>query len=106
MTEQIIDILIRIGALLLIYGGILLGRKLKALLETKLTAEEKAILDKAIGEFTAAAEQMFKNEDDDGSIRLSYVQQMLIEAGYDLTDEVRAMIEAHVFAINQAGDVA
>lgn len=100
MTEQIIDILIRIGVLLLIYGGILLGGKLKELIAKELSAEEKAFLDKVIQEFVTAAEQMFKNEDEDGTIRLNYVQQMLIEAGYELTDEIRAMIESKVYEVN------
>ena len=96
MTEQIIDILVRIGVLLLIYIGILLSGKIRSLLDAKLTDGQKQALDTAIDVFTKAADQMFKNEDPDGSLRLDYVQTQLIEAGYDLTDEVRAMIEAHV----------
>ena len=101
MNEQILDIIIRLAALLVIYFGCIVANKLKKMISQKLTAEEKAALDSFIGYLTKAAEQMFKAEDDDGSMRLQYVQGMLIEAGYDLTDEVRAMIEAHVFEINR-----
>ena len=43
---------------------------------------------------------MLKKDDDDGSKRLEYVQGMLIEAGYELTDALRAKIEAKVFQLN------
>ena len=101
MNEQILDIIIRLAALLFIYFGCIVCDKLKHLIAQKLTAEEMAALNSFIGHLTKAAEQLFKAEDDDGSMRLEYVQGMLIEAGYDLTDEVRAMIEAHVFEINK-----
>ena len=105
MNEQILEIIIRIAALLVLYLGIIVCNKLKQLINQKLTAGEKEALDVFVGELTKAAEQMFKSEDDDGSQRLSYVQSMLIQAGYDLTDEVRAMIEAHVFEINKGNKI-
>ena len=53
-----------------------------------------------IGELVAAAEQMYRDDDWDGSVRLDYVQGMLIQAGYEMTEAVRALIEAKVFEIN------
>lgn len=55
-------------------------------------------LDRFITSLVSAAEQMYKNED--GSFRLKYVQAMLVEAGYDITEAVRALIESKVYDIN------
>ena len=100
--ENIIDILIRVAAMLLIVGIGWLGRYLVKWLRTKLNDEQSAKLDLFVGELVAAAEQMCKNLDPDGSVRLDYVTGMLIEAGYEITDAVRALIEAKVYEVNLA----
>lgn len=58
-------------------------------------------LDRFITSLVTAAEQMYWNED--GDFRLKYVQTMLIEAGYELTDVIRAKIESKVYEINING---
>ena len=58
-------------------------------------------LDKFVTSLVAAAEQMYWNEN--GSFRLEYVQTALIEAGYELTEAVRALIESKVYEINKNG---
>lgn len=99
--EELIDILIRCTAYLLILALIWLVRTAIAYLKARLKEKDAAILDKFIDELTAAAEQMFRKEDDEGgSARLGYVEGMLIEAGYDLTDAIRAKIESSVYKIN------
>lgn len=100
--EEIIDIIIKVLAALLALGAGWLGKHLIGLVKTKLNAEQNEMLDLFIAELVAAAEQMFKKDDPDGSIRFEYVKAMLIEAGYEITDAVKALIEAKVFSINLA----
>jgi len=106
MFEEIINIIIKVVAALIALGIGWVGRWLISLIKAKLDTEEIAKLDMFVAEFVAAAEQLYngKENDPDGSMRLEYVQSMLIEAGYDLTDAVRALIEAKVFEINMVGD--
>jgi len=105
MFEEIINIIIKVVAALIALGIGWVGRWLISLIKAKLDTEEIAKLDMFVAEFVAAAEQLISKENDpDGSMRLEYVQEMLMEAGYELTDAVRALIEAKVFEINMVGD--
>lgn len=98
--EAIMDIIIKIAATLLALGAGYLGKLLVGFLKGKLNDRDAAKLDLFIAELTAAAEQMYKKDDPDGSIRLRYVENMLKQAGYELTDAVKALIESKVFEIN------
>ena len=98
--EQIIDIIIKIVATILLAGAGWLGNYIITYLRSNLDAKDVATLDNFIAELVAAAEQMYAKEDPDGSIRLNYVQNTLIEAGFEITEAVRAMIEAKVYDIN------
>ena len=98
--EEIIDIIVKIAATLLALGIGYLGRFLVKWLKSILDEKGDAKLDMFIAELVAAAEQMYKKEDPDGSIRLDYVQEMLVAAGYDVTNAVQALIESKVFEIN------
>lgn len=100
--EDIINIAIKVVATLLAFGAAWLGRYLVAWLKTNLDDKQDAILDQFIADLVAAAEQMYKKDDPDGSARMEYVQDMLVEAGYDITEFVQAMIESKVFSINLA----
>ncbi len=100
--EEIIDIVIKIVATLLAFGLGLLLKQLGSWLKSNLNEKERTMLDRFVSELVAAAEQMYKAEDPDGSIRLSYVESMLVQAGYDITDAVKALIESKVFDINLA----
>lgn len=103
--EEIINITIKVLAALLALGAGWLGKYLVNLVKAKLSVTQAEKLDLFIGELVAAAEQLYKEKDSDGSIRLEYVKGMLIEAGYELTDAVKALIEAKVFEINLANKV-
>lgn len=98
--EEIMDTIIKVAAMLLALGigylGKFLVRWMKSILDEK--GDEK--LDMFVSELVSAAEQMYKQTDPDGSIRLDYVQTMLVEAGYDVTAAVHALIESKVFEIN------
>lgn len=98
--EQIIDIIIKIVATILLAGAGWLGNYIINYLRSNLDAKEVEFLDTFIAELVAAAEQMYAKDDPDGTIRLGYVQEMLVEAGYDITDAVRALIESKVYDIN------
>jgi len=102
MTE-ITDIFIKITAILLAATVTCLVKEAARYVKTKRETEEKTALDRFIYELVQAAEQMLKDEDPSGSVRLGYVQQMLIEAGYELTDAICATIEAYVYEINAEG---
>lgn len=103
--EEIINIVIKLVAALLALGISWACKWVVTWLKTSINAQYVDELDIFIGELVAAAEQMFKKEDADGSIRLEYVQKMLVEAGVEITDVIRASIEAKVFSINNSGGV-
>lgn len=94
------DIIIKVLAMLLALGAGWLGKYLVNWMKSKLDEEGAAKLDLFVGELVAAAEQLYKKDDPDGSVRLAYVQGMLISAGYELTETVKAIIESKVFDIN------
>ena len=98
--ENIVDIVIKIVATLLAFGIGYVGKLLVQWLKTKLDENTFAKLDTFIAELVAAAEQLYKADDTTGDIRLGYVQKMLVEAGYEVTSAVMAMIESKVFSIN------
>lgn len=98
--DEIMNILIKLAAMVLTF---LLARGCRYVYELlKATLDEKndARLDLFIEELVAAAEQMFKKDDPDGTVRLDYVQNTLIDAGYEITEAIRALIESKVFSIN------
>lgn len=99
-----IEIAVKIIAVIL--TGYILP-KLRAYLSAKLSAEEWAALVKLITALVEAAEQTLKDEDPSGKHRKAYVVSELKELGYDITDQIDAMIEAAVYGINegQHGDL-
>lgn len=98
--EAIMDIIIKLAATLLALGAGYLGKLLVGWLKGKLDEQGAAKLDLFVSELCTAAEQMFKGVDPDGTIRRGYVENMLKQSGYELTDAVRALIESKVFEIN------
>lgn len=97
--DNITDILIKLAATLLCYGGYILAQKAREYLKDKKEAEK---LDKFLDELVLAAEQMYHDTDESGAVRRSYVQDMLMEAGYELNEAIRAKIEARVLKVNLA----
>ena len=97
--EQFIDIIIKLLAAVLAYAGICLAKRASDFFKSKMSAEDAAKLDQFIGELTEAADQMLKRDDPDGTKRYAYVVDMLIEAGYEITDIIRAKIESAVFRL-------
>ena len=100
IVEQIVDIVIKVMATLLALGAGWLGTYLVGLLRAKLSETNAAKLDLFVAELVAAAEQLYKAKDPTGTIRFDYVKTMLVQAGYEITDAVKALIEAKVFEIN------
>ena len=98
--EEILSIVLKaIGSLLgagLVYA-ISLG-----LNHLKKNTENKH-LETFITSLVEAAEQMYKADDEGGAKRLDYVQTMLAEAGYELSDALRAVIESKVYELNKGG---
>lgn len=98
--DEIIDIVIKVVATLLALGLGWVGKYLVNWLKSKLSEKNAEKLDLFVAELVAAAEQMYKKDDPDGTVRLLYVEKMLAQAGYEITDAVRALIESKVFNIN------
>lgn len=97
--EGIIDILIKLAGSL---AGLAIAYAAKVACAYLDELKEDARLDKFITSAVAAAEQQYKAVDDDGSIRLSYVEGLLVDAGYEITEAIQAMIEGKVFDLNLA----
>jgi len=95
--EEIMNILIKLAGSL---AGIAIVCGVKAIGTYLNQARENETLDSLVTSAVKAAEQLFKADDEDGTIRLNYVQNLLIDAGYDLTDAIMALIESKVYALN------
>ncbi len=74
--------------------------KVNAWLEEKAGAEKAEKIRMLICELVQAAEQLFKAEDPDGTIRKRYVEEQLTALGYKVTEDINAMIESEVWRIN------
>ena len=99
--EQILDIIIKLAAVLIAAGVSFLLNEATKWIKSKVSAAEAEKLDKFVDYLTEAAEQLYHAEDEGGSKRLEYVYANLIEAGYEITDAVRALIESKVYNINR-----
>jgi len=97
MTEQIVDIVVKLLAIILIAYVL---PELKNWLATKIGEEKAAKLAEYIEKFVKAAEQMYKETDATGEMRKQYVMEQLRKLGYVITDEINARIESEVFEIN------
>lgn len=107
--EEIMDIIIRLAALLVMFaiGWVIekVGNVTIKFLKGKLDEQGDAKLDKFIFELTAAADQLYKEADPDGSIRRDYVRSELIRAGYELSDAIIAKIEARVLYLPKEDEI-
>lgn len=52
--------------------------------------------------FVSAAEQLFKENDPEGTIRNAYVKEQLEELGVLVTEEINAQIESAVYELNHS----
>lgn len=108
--EETMDIIIRLVALLVVcaFGWVSkkVGNVTVKFLKGKLDEQGDAKLDKFIKEVTAAADQLFKTADPDGSIRREYVYSQLIEAGYEITDAIINKIESCVLYLPKEIEIA
>jgi hypothetical protein len=104
IMEMVMEKLIEVAAFILLVALIILAKRGFIYLKTLLTKEEAEELDAFVEELVGAADQLYKKDDPDGSIRLDYVYQMLIEAGHELTSALRAKIENKVLKLGHGGD--
>lgn len=96
--NEIMEIIVKLVGTLIGIGGVYLLKLGASYLRSRLDEREEAMLDSFVTSLVEAAEQMLREES--GQKRLEYVQEQLIEAGYDLTEAVRALIESKVYEIN------
>lgn len=102
--NEFMDLIIKFLAALVMLLVSWLAKKAFAWLKSKMDAADSAKLDSLIMDFTQAAEQLLKETDPDGNERMSYVQSLLVEEGYDITEAIQAKIESAVYKINQAAN--
>ena len=100
MTPEIMDLVVKAVFGILGLLGIWLVGWVKDALKARVEAEQKAELIERVYNFVAAADQMLKESDPDGSKRKGYVTENLMKLGIVITEEVNAIIEAAVFGIN------
>ncbi len=97
MSQQIIDIAVKLLAIILVAYVL---PEFKKWLAIKIGDEKAAKLAEYIEKFVKAAEQMYKDSDTTGEMRKEYVMEQLRRLGYVITDEINARIESEVFEIN------
>lgn len=100
MTPEIMDLVVKAVFGILALMGIWLVGWVKDALKARVEAEQNVELYQRIYSFVAAADQMLKAEDPDGSKRKAYVVENLMALGIAITQEVNALIEAAVYEIN------
>ena len=100
MEQELISAILDIVVVLVYVGILFIVNRGHKFLEKRVSAEQGEVLDAFIAKMVAAADQMFKKDDPDGTVRMKYVQDMLIKAGYEITDIVKATIESKVHDLN------
>lgn len=91
-----------LAAILMCIIGIVLDKVAKYYGAKKDSADSSS-MDEIIYTFVAAADQLLKSDDPDGTKRLQYVEQNLSKLGIVVNDFVRAKIEA--FVLNMPKDI-
>lgn len=97
---EVLEIIAKILGALIACGVIYLIPQINAWLKEKIGEEQAEKLTRIIGELVSAAEQMYKADDPDGSIRKKYVEEQLQALGYKLTEYINSLIESEVLSIN------
>lgn len=95
--EDIIAIVGRLLGVVAVTVLCLIAPKVKAWLTAKIGVTNMGYLETLIGSLVKAADQLYKTEDPDGTIRNKYVKDEIQKLGYTITDEINALIEAKVF---------
>lgn len=98
--DEIITVIIKILAGILTIAGTYAMTKFKAWADLKMGESRARTLENYIAQFVAAAEQLLKEDDPDGTKRFEYVTGLLCDLGYEITDMIKAIIEAKVSGIN------
>lgn len=99
--DEILNVALKLFAMLLLAIGSLLIKRFLAYINSKLKSADDAETAQMIAEFVAAAEQTLKAYDPDGTKRLAYVEKLVSTAGYELTDIMKSKIESAVYVLNQ-----
>ena len=97
---EILEIIARILGALLACGLIYFLPKIDSYLKEKLDEERAAKLKRIVFELVEAAEQLYKKDDPDGTIRKQYVEEQLKAIGYQLTEYINALLESAVLNLN------
>lgn len=106
MNEQILEIVGKLLAAIVVGLVGYLTPQFNKWLEEKTSRETTENVMLMVRAFVRAADQMFKAEDPDGSIRNAYVKDQLKALGVAITAEVNAYIESEVFALKKKEAVA
>lgn len=100
LDEKIITLIGEIIGAIFAGAVLYLIPKVKEWLEIRASKDTQETLKILIESFVRAAEQLLKDRDKDGSMRMNYVQDKLREIGIEITSDVISMIEASVWEVN------
>lgn len=98
--DDIFSILVKLAGTVLAALLVYLCTKVKTWLTNKIGEIKDERLRELINSFAESAEQTLKADDPTGEKRFERVTQLLNEAGVEVNDIVRSMIEAAVYNIN------
>lgn len=96
----ILEIIARLLGALIACGLVYFIPKINTWLNEKIGEDKAAKLKRIVAELVKAAEQLYKEEDPDGSIRKKYVEGQLEALGYEVTAYVNNLIESEVLNLN------
>ncbi len=97
MSPELVQLITRAVFALVCIGFLFLLKSIKEYLAVKAKNGQITALDLLIADFVAAAQQLLKESDPDGTKRKQYVIDCLMAIGVAITDEIDARIEAAVF---------
>lgn len=100
MNPDLIYVLTRLTFALLALAFLIIFQRVQLSIEEKAKSGQATDLDLIIDDFVAAAEQLLRKDDPDGSKRKQYVIDCLTELGIIITNEIDARIEGSVFRQN------
>lgn len=103
--ENILNHIIMVAFVFLLLILMILVKKAYEYFKSLLKQDEAAALDQFVEELVGAADQLFKQTDPDGSVRLEYVCNQLVAEGYELTNAIRAKIENYVLKLGHGDTV-
>ena len=94
-----LNIIAKIFGIFVGVAVVVVAPRIENWLKTKMDADEYEQMSKIISTFVEAAQQTLWKET--GAARKEYVISQLVALGYEVSDEINALIEAKVYSLHQ-----